>query len=319
MSHGESAPDPARVVRLDVESFSAAACIRDRFGKIVAANAGARALWRREDSDGVFGFASIHKANGLEWEGWPLLEGGSAQSMHPCLLIGQCRDGSEVEYVVYPSVVRNAAGDPTGLLEIMVPLSRETIPQHLVHGLTNALGVILGNVGLAKEEMSAEYLDEIRDAALRARDIIRQPEPKQKVLPPRGARKTSARLICIDDDEAFLLLASRTLHRLGHQARTFSSPDEALREFSKGPGDWDLIVIDNNLLGREGLEIASEFLYEEPGVKICIASGAVDEVLRSRAEKAGVYRVILKPGTMSEFADMIQGILAEFTRPPDLP
>jgi CheY-like chemotaxis protein len=183
--------------------------------------------------------------------------------------------------------------------------------------LTNALGVILGNVELAKEEMSAEYLDEIREAALRARDLIRQPVPEQRATAPSVARKTAARLMCVDDDEAFLLLASRALQRLGHQARTFSSPDEALREFSRRPGDWDLIVMDNNLLGREGLEIASEFLYEEPRARICIASGAVDEVLRTRAEKAGIYRVILKPGTMSEFADLIQGMLAELTPPPD--
>jgi len=319
MSFGKSALDPARVVRADVESLSAPACIRDRFGKIVAANASARALWRLEDAGDIFGFASIHKANGLEWDGWPLLEGDSAQSIQPCLLVGKCRDGVEVEYMAYPSVVGNAVGEATGLLEILVPLSRETTPQHLVHGLTNALGVILGNVGLAKEEMSAEFLDEIRDAALRARDLIRQREPEQKAPPSPGARRTSARLMCIDDDEAFLLLASRAFHRLGHQARTYSSPDEALREYARRPGDWDLVVIDNNLLGREGLEIAGEFLCEDPLARICIASGAVDDVLRRRAETAGVYRVILKPGTMSEFADMIQGILADLTPPPNPP
>lgn len=319
MSFGKSASGSARAVRIDLESFSVAACLRDRFGKIVAANARACALWRQPDANDFSGFASVRRMNGLEWEGWPPLEEGSAHPMQPCHLVGTDRDGSEVEYIAYPSLLVSTAGEQVRLLEILVPLSRETTPLQLIHGLTNALGVILGNVELAKEEMSPEYLDEIRNAALGARNLVRQPDPERKGLAQVAARQTPARLMCIDDDEGFLLLAGRALQRLGHQARTYSSPDEALLEYARRPGDWDLVVIDNNLLGREGLEIAGEFLCEDPLARICIASGAVDDVLRRRAETAGVYRVILKPGTMSEFADMIQGILADLTPPPNPP
>lgn len=310
-----------RAVQSVVEGVAVAACLSDRQGRVVAANAAALALWKQADSERDLGFVSIRKANGQVWEGWPTLEKPSEWPAQPQLLVGRCPDGSEVEYVAYPSVISEAGGGgAAGLLELLFPLSTGTAPLSLVHGLTNALGVILGNVELAKEEMSSEYLEEIRNAALRARDILRQPsdlQTKPDAKPEK--KKPRARLMCIDDDEAFLFLASRALQRQGHKVRTYSSAEVALGEFSRSPAEWDIIIIDNNLLGRDGLEIAREFLCEEPRVKICIASGAVDDVLKTRAGKAGVCKVVLKPATMPEFAELVESLVTELTPPPNLP
>jgi ActR/RegA family two-component response regulator len=317
MNGSASDLDPQREMRDVVECLPVAACLRDQAGAIVAANAGARALWKREDPESTKGFTSVRKSDGREWAGWP--SPANFASEPSCLLVGKCADGSEVEYVAQASIVTDAAGAAAGLLELYFPLSVSTVPAHLVHGLSNALGVILGNVELARDEMSVEYLDEIRNAALHARNLIRQPDPGVKMAAASDLKKGHARLMCIDDDEAFLLLASRAFRRLGHHASIYTSADEALREYSRNPAEWNLIVIDNNLLGREGLEIAREFLDEDPQARICIASGAVDDVLKRRAEKAGVCRVILKPATMQEFADAIGGILSELTPPPGQP
>jgi CheY-like chemotaxis protein len=251
-------------------------------------------------------------------------EGGAANEkpLAPSLLIGERDDGSHVEFLAFPAIIADGIGKPAGVLEILIPLSSATMPRGLIHGLSNAVGVILGNVDLAMLETSpggemAEYLEEIRSAALRAREQIRPAPP----APPLGGggeeQQPKARVMCIDDDDAFLLLAGRSLLRHGYRVSTFTSPEDALLAYAREPLGWDLIVTDNNLLGREGCDVAREFLTQNPHLPVCIASGDVDEHLQQRAREVGVFRVIQKPGTVAEFAGTIRDLLAEFTPPTD--
>jgi CheY-like chemotaxis protein len=321
MSAAHPTPDALGRIRTAVEEMAAPACLRDRDGHIVASNPAAHSVWQSEKRGGPPGFLAIRDTTGLAWKGW-----FAEENLAPCVLTGERLDGSLVEYLAFPSLIRNAAGDGEGVLEIFVPLSAATIPRSLIHGLSNALGVILGNVDLAlldiaPDQEAAENLREIRSAALGARSLVREgavPEtsPVQAAPEPPAPK----RVMCIDDEEAFLLLAERALRRLGCEVRVQVSADEGLREHAGNPLQWDLVVIDNNLLGREGLEVAAAFLSQNPNQCICIASGVVDAALEERARGLGVRRVIQKPATVAEFAEAFGGLLSGLaTRPPGPP
>jgi CheY-like chemotaxis protein len=303
--------------RAFLEALPVAACLW--MGDVpVAGNAAARALWQSDLPESPFGFAAIYKANGRAWEGWR--NEPSPTTGVPQRRIGQRADGSRIEWLSFSSVLPDPSGHPAGILEILVPLSAATVPKSMVHDLTNAIGIILGNTDLAltefpPEHAAAENLQEIRNAALQARTMIRQAVSGEAAPEPSLRRP---RVLWIDDDDAFLLLADRALRRLGCDVRTVVSPEDVPNGESDGK-DWDLIVIDNNLLGRDGLEVARQFLQQNSRQRICMASGVVDDELAERAREIGVCRVITKPATVPEFAEALGGLIAGSTRPPGLP
>jgi CheY-like chemotaxis protein len=299
-----------------VEHLTVPACLWASDGTLVASNAAARSVWQGE---GAPGFVSIRKRSGTAWTGWL-----PAENPSPCVLIGVRADGSQVEYLAFPSLIRNPAGTVEDVLEVFVPLSLGTVPRNVVHGLSNAVGVILGNVDLAlldvpPDREAAENLREIRKAALAARTFLREPGADERAANGEAAPGSRGRVLCLDDDVAFLLLARRALRRLGCEVDVHQFAEEALREHARTPQRWDLVLIDNNLVGRSGLEAAAGFLRQNPDQKICIASGAVNDDLEKRARDVGVRRVIFKPATVSEFAESLGDLLPGFIRPPDRP
>lgn len=294
------------------------ACLWNLENEIVAANPPAFATWQVENGNASPGFFAVRHHGGAAWKRWDL-----SGELAPQNFVGECKNGARVEYRSFPAVIRNAAGGPEGVFEAFLPLSEATVPRSMRHDLTNVVGVVLGNADLALMELPsendlAENLREIRTAALHAREVLRGaatvlPESNRDLPPPRP------RVLWIDDDEAFLLLAGRALQRLGCEVRTFFSPEEALENYASDSQGWDLIAIDNNLLGRDGVDVARQFLHINSAQDICIASGAVDESLEARAGECGVCRVISKPATVPEFAQSLGSLLARPIPPPGPP
>lgn len=319
---GSEGPGSGRLdtLRPLLESLSVAACLWDGRDVLVAGNAAARTLWQGNLPEAALGFSVIYTANGRVWQGWqndpvPLTVG-------PHRRVGQRADGSRVEWLSFPSTLPESSGQKAGILEILVPLSAATVPKSLIHDLTNALGVILGNADLALTELPAEHeaaenLQEIRAAARHARTMVRQAAPVEPGTAP-DPPQARPRVLWIDDDEAFLLLANRALQRLGCDVRTVRAPEEAVDAEPRSEG-WDLIVIDNNLLGRDGLDVARQFLEQNSRQRICMASGVIDHALAERAREMGVCRVIVKPATVTEFAQSLGDLLGVTIPPPDRP
>lgn len=319
MTADDPGSDPLGAHLALMEGLSVPACLWDGQGSLVAGNGAARTLWQGNLAEPVLGFATLREPNGAVWAGWRPCENPES----PRFRLGQRLDGSRVEFLSFPSLVPDPSHQTAGIFEILFPLSAATAPRSLMHDLTNVVGIVLGNADLALMELPpghelVENLEEIRTAALHAREIIRGSGPSS-ATPAQETPKTPVRVLWIDDDEAFLLLVNRALPRLGCEVRTYVSPDEALASYGQNSEGWDLVAIDNNLLGRDGLDVARHILRRNSRQRICLASGAVDEELETRAREIGVHRVITKPATVPEFALSLGDLLARPTPPPGLP
>jgi PAS domain S-box-containing protein len=131
----------------------------------------------------------------------------------------------------------------------------------------------------------------------------------------RPRRGGGERILYLDDEEALVLLASRSLARLGYQVQGCTRAEEALALFHADPSSIDLFVSDMNMPGASGLDVAAEILRARPDLPVALTSGYVTDALRAQAQALGVRAVIYKANTVDELALTI-GRLLEETRGP---
>ena len=123
---------------------------------------------------------------------------------------------------------------------------------------------------------------------------------------PTSAPQPSAagvHILYLDDDDALIFLVRRILERRGYRVSGFSDQQEAVVAFTEKPADFDLVVSDYNMPGMSGLDVARAIRRISPSTPVVIASGFVDETLRSEAEAAGVRELIFKVNATEEFCE----------------
>ncbi len=118
-------------------------------------------------------------------------------------------------------------------------------------------------------------------------------------------RGAGQHILFLDDDEALVQLAVRTLQRLGYRVSGFTDAPAALAAFRADPGAFDLVITDYSMPGMSGLDVAHGILKLKPELPVVLASGSISEELMTHARTAGVAHVVYKPNTVEEFADVI--------------
>jgi CheY-like chemotaxis protein len=118
------------------------------------------------------------------------------------------------------------------------------------------------------------------------------------------------RILYLDDEPALVALAIRHLTRLGYRTDGFTQPAEALTAFARAPNDYDLVVTDMSMPGTTGIDFSRQILALRSDIPIILASGYVrpDEVERALA--VGIRKVIWKPATIGEMAEILAAELA---------
>lgn len=131
-------------------------------------------------------------------------------------------------------------------------------------------------------------------------------EGEQPTSPlPRGRGE---RVLVVDDEPALRRIAEQMLRRLGYDASTAASGEEALRSLEETPAD--LLVLDMlmepGINGRDTYERAREM---NPQQRAIIASGFAATELVEEALALGARTFIKKPYTMSALALAVRDAL----------
>ena len=105
-----------------------------------------------------------------------------------------------------------------------------------------------------------------------------------------------ARLLLIDDDDAFRTMLRRTLERAGHTVTEAEEGGAGLRALATVP--IDLVITDIIMPGMEGLQTIQEIRRARPGLKIIAISGGGRQHPESYlkvAQAFGAVCVLSKP------------------------
>ena len=122
--------------------------------------------------------------------------------------------------------------------------------------------------------------------------------------------RTSLRICLVEDDELVGLTVAHALRRQEHQVTHFRHGGEAWRHLSQHMAEYDLLVLDLDLPGMHGIEIARRVRNLRYSGKILVASGRLTEEETRECEAVGVDGRIEKPFTPQKLGYAIQACLS---------
>jgi two-component system, cell cycle sensor histidine kinase and response regulator CckA len=133
--------------------------------------------------------------------------------------------------------------------------------------------------------------------------------PSSTVIPTAPAAVPStARIMLVDDEDAVSSLVCEILQYHGHQVTTLANGRLAWEKLSAAPGAFDVLIVDLNMPGLNGLELARrarDLPFDGP---IFVMSGRLSETDRTEFQRLRVSRMIEKPFTL----DVFVAALADF-------
>lgn len=119
-----------------------------------------------------------------------------------------------------------------------------------------------------------------------------------------------AKILIVDDDPAILEFLRTILIRDGHTVDETSDGKTAKEMYGKG--DYDLLVTDVVLPGKEGLDLILELEREHPTMKVIAVSGG-DRIepnyYLELASILGAQHTLAKPFTPQEFLQKVRALL----------
>lgn len=118
---------------------------------------------------------------------------------------------------------------------------------------------------------------------------------------------SSSTIFVVDDEPMLLDLALAILQPLGYNVQVFSDPKKALREFSAAMPA--VVVTDYSMGAMNGLELVRECRRVNPGQKIMLLSGTVDETIYDGVP-VKPDRFLAKPYQVQDFIGSVQELIA---------
>ena len=111
----------------------------------------------------------------------------------------------------------------------------------------------------------------------------------------------------VDDDRDILELLCLVVEALGVSCEPFSSGEEAIERIRLE--GFDLLILDKNLPGIDGIETARKARRIQPGVPIALVTGYFSEESTSEAVKVGINDYIRKPIDVDNFRQRLRELL----------
>lgn len=121
------------------------------------------------------------------------------------------------------------------------------------------------------------------------------------------------RVLIVDDEQTMQLLASTIIRKLGYEADSASSGEEAVELFRKAKGEghgYDTVVMDLALPGGiSGLEATLAIKQIDGAAKVIVSSGYLEQNARNAALEHGFAGILPKPYTAERLASELRWVL----------
>lgn len=124
------------------------------------------------------------------------------------------------------------------------------------------------------------------------------------------------KVLIVDDSKTARLIAQRVLSQTGKffDVSHASNYEEAMVQFK--PYAFDMMLIDINMPGKDGMELSQDILTLQPNANIVIVSSNAQNAVRQRALELGI-QVVDKPFTADKLSLVLQNIYNMRTNYPE--
>ena len=140
------------------------------------------------------------------------------------------------------------------------------------------------------------------------------PQPGEKGNSDLKARlrqcENRLRVLVVDDDALFGALVCRMLKKVGGAAVAMSDPEEALRRVSKSPDEFDVIITDQIMPEKNGLDLAAAIRELRPDVPIILLTGNENFAPLNGENGDDISLCLSKPINMKVLAEAVRDVTA---------
>ncbi len=168
----------------------------------------------------------------------------------------------------------------------------------VVHGIMKSHGGIINvTSNLGKGTTFDVYLPRLKE------------EIKSRTASSNEIPTGKERVLLIDDEEFLIQSVKPMLERLGYRVAACTLPLKALEMFRSEPEAFDLVITDQTMPLMTGEKLAGELLRIRPDIPIILCTGYSEQIHEEEAKARGIREFVLKPFSISEIAQKIQGSL----------
>lgn len=112
------------------------------------------------------------------------------------------------------------------------------------------------------------------------------------------------KVLFVDDDDVIVMLATKTLRRLGRQVEAFTDAKAAVAAFASAPASYSIVVSDVRLGDGDAFAMCEELLRIRHDVRIVLVSGLARPEDRERALSLGIGEVLSKSHVMTRLPEL---------------
>jgi DNA-binding response OmpR family regulator len=132
--------------------------------------------------------------------------------------------------------------------------------------------------------------------------------PKAEKAPILAA--SPSRILVVEDEPLVSRAVQDALRFSGHQVHSFTNGLEALRHIEATPGAYDLLVIDVNLPGMNGMDVVAKLREKGFPARILMVSGRFTASDLSALTRLKVDHSLTKPFDSASFIGAVNTCLA---------
>ena len=118
----------------------------------------------------------------------------------------------------------------------------------------------------------------------------------------------NTRILFVDDEDSLRTFALRALKKKGYDVVGCNSAENAL-DYIKEDKNFDLMITDMVMPGLNGAELSERVKQQIPGIKIILASGYSEEIVKQEVENFDEFEFLTKPFSLSDLTAKVFDVL----------
>ncbi|TAL29635.1 MAG: PAS domain S-box protein [Spirochaetes bacterium] len=126
-----------------------------------------------------------------------------------------------------------------------------------------------------------------------------------------GLVRGSGVLLVIDDEKSILRIARGMLEHCGYEVLTAGSAKEGIALFEKEGDRIAAVILDLSMPGMSGIEAYEKLREMNPGIRVLLTSGLMEEDSMKRARALGIREFLQKPYSAEDLSVKVAEVLRQ--------
>jgi DNA-binding response OmpR family regulator len=115
-------------------------------------------------------------------------------------------------------------------------------------------------------------------------------------------------ILIVDDEKLLTKTLSNALKEAGYKTATATNAETAEKQIFSGKG-FDLILLDNKLVKKSGLDILRKMRDQDVKAKVILMTAYDSPEVKSEAKRLKVNRYVKKPFDLPSMLDIVKEVI----------